>query len=138
MATQGPAHSKRRSPWTVLRIAGLARGKETRTLLYVKHPSLVVMTMLDLEVSKAVMAVHTLERAVHDVGPWFIRWGDEVRQACRQVGSNGVLFTAPFVGPGAKEATLFCREEALAVREVVYDAGDFALRWMLSAEVVLA
>ncbi len=51
---------------------------------------------LELRVAQAVQAVTILERALHDPGQWYARWGDQVVTVDRSTWSAGVKLTAVF------------------------------------------
>lgn len=95
---------------------------------------------LDLQVAKAVMAVKLLERALHDVGPWYVVVDDACgAPAVRTITDEGVTFTArlPIPSPEGTIA-LACRDEIVSVREVGAMAAGQTVVWSLTAAVALA
>lgn len=101
------------------------------------------MNTAELEqiVSRAVYSAALLERAVHDRGPWTMKWGPLEVVAKRTVHPGGVSFEAVFpeacwIAPPEPNITLLCRGEFVAMRAVAHP-GDtaFAVTWDLAATV---
>ena len=90
--------------------------------------------------SSAVYVAHLLERAVHDVGPWEMTWGEFAAPVERTVTDSGVIFTAVFpdslwTKERPSSIVLRCRGEVCAIRPI--DApGDasFVVTWELMAK----
>lgn len=96
-------------------------------------------SQLELLASRAVYASHAFERALHDVGPWVMRWGPHEVSAVRSIHPDGISFEATFPEtcwikrPGTN-VTLLCRDKVTAIRGIQFP-GDaaFAVTWRLSA-----
>lgn len=94
---------------------------------------------LDLVVAQAVRRVRILECAVHDRGPWYLKWGPHYVEAQRTLTATSVVFSATFpescylVRPQTLE--LYCRDELVSVRALT-DPGDieFDVAWELAVE----
>lgn len=94
---------------------------------------------LELAASQALYAARLLEAAVHDDGPWAMRWGTIEVPATRRITEDGVVFEATFpdacylADPGP-HLLLLCRGEILGLR-VMDHPGDtqFAVLWSLAA-----
>jgi hypothetical protein len=91
--------------------------------------------------SHAVYSAALLERAVHDRGPWTMRWGPIEVVAKRTVHEGGVSFEAVFpeacwITRPEPNVTLLCRGKFAAMRAVEHP-GDtaFAVTWDLAAAV---
>ncbi len=96
---------------------------------------------LDQIVSRAVYSATLLERAVHDRGPWTMKWGPIEVVATRTKHESGVRFEATFpeacwIARPEPCITLLCRGEFAAMRTVDHP-GDtqFAVSWDLAAAV---
>lgn len=103
------------------------------------------MNTAELEqiVSRAVYSAALLERALHDRGPWTMKWGPVEVVAQRTLHDGGVSFTAEFpeacwITRPEPNVTLRCRDEVVAVR-VVEHPGDaaFAVTWDLAASSIV-
>ena len=89
---------------------------------------------LDLAVSRAIMRLRLLERAVHDDGPWEIRVGDQVLQAVRIVFDDRVVFSVHFSSiPTQPMLELLCAGELVSVRPVEHPGyAPFILDWEIA------
>lgn len=109
--------------------------------MYARSKHQVVISMdFDFQVARAVMAVKAVERALHDVGPWFFGIGPVVALATKVVGVADVAFVADIAGPlDADEIILWCGNDIVGARveAVTLREGEvLTLRWGFSVEVV--
>lgn len=99
------------------------------------------MESIDLEriVSQAVYSASLLERAVHDRGPWTMKWGPLEVVATRTRHEHGVSFEAVFpeacwLARPEPNITLLCRGQFVAMRAVEHPGdAQFAVTWDLAA-----
>lgn len=91
--------------------------------------------MLDERVSSALYRLRTLERAVHDAGPWSIVIEGVRHPATRVVTASGVVFTATVPhgkGRAKARAVLECRDEFISVADVDTTTSATELSWTLN------
>jgi hypothetical protein len=101
------------------------------------------MNTAELEqiVSRAVYSAALLERAVHDRGPWTMKWGPIEVVATRTTHEGGVRFEAVFpeacwLARPEPNITLLCRGKFAAMRAVEHPGdAQFAVTWDLAAAV---
>lgn len=98
-----------------------------------------VRSDLELVAAQALFAARLLERAVHDEGPWTMRWGTIEVPATRTVTEAGVVFEAEFpqlcyLEPPGPNVLLLCRGEVGGIRAVDHP-GDtaFVIVWSLTS-----
>lgn len=89
---------------------------------------------LDLAVSRAVVQMRALERAVHDAGPWEIDIAGVRSPASRLVLDDRVDFEADFPAQQDQEgsAVLLCAGEFVSARALELPEGPFTLDWSLT------
>lgn len=99
---------------------------------------------IDALAARAVYAARLFERAVHDSGPWTMRYGAFEVPAERDVADDRVTFTAVFpehcyLVPPEDRATLLCRGEVVSVRTVEFPGDQgFTLTWEIAARTPVA
>jgi hypothetical protein len=97
--------------------------------------------VIELAVSRALMAAALVERALHDSGPWTFAWGDERFEvpAQRTITRDGVVFSAVFpehcwLAEPEHRLILKCGGEIMLVREQ-HGIGDGAFEVTLRFRV---
>jgi hypothetical protein len=100
-----------------------------------------VTVSLDTVVSEVVYLAKTLEKAVHDQGPWTMTYAGRTVPAKRLEIESGVLFVATFTEhchlvPPDPRITLDCNGEPVSVRAIVFPGdGAFEVQWSLRVEI---
>lgn len=93
---------------------------------------------LDLLVAEAVFRVRLIERALHDAGPWSIRYGGQDAPAVRMIAADRVIFRAHFPGvcwisDPDETATLLCGGESVSIRPIEPPQdGEFTMEWEIA------
>lgn len=90
---------------------------------------------LDLAVARAVMAARQIERALHDQGPWTIRFNDVDYPAVRWIGEDRVIFRAYFpdacwLSEDPAPVDLVCSGEVVGTRLVEAVDGESSIEWV--------
>lgn len=98
--------------------------------------------VLDFAVAQALYRARQMERALHDPGPWTIKWGPHEVPASRLVGETSIHFLAHFpehcyLDAPSPTATLLCRGEVVGTRDIEFPGdGAFSLTWVLDLGVL--
>lgn len=102
----------------------------------------VVKPTLDLAVSRAIMALRTLETALHDDGPWSIEIQGRFFPANRYVLDDSVQFCIALpedLLPGTHPAFLTCAGNPISAMSVdVPESGEFIVDWVIRLELPVA
>lgn len=102
----------------------------------------VVKPTLDLAVSRAIMALHTLETALHDNGPWSVEIQGRSFPANRYVLDDAVQFCVALPDnllPGTHPAFLTCGKRSLSTMLVdVPESGEFIVDWVVRLRLPVA
>ena len=99
---------------------------------------------LDSTVAQAVYRARSLERALHDPGPWTMSWGPHEVPACRLISDDRILFLAHFPSHcylmvPDPTLTLLCAGEEIGSREIVFPGdGEFAVEWSLHPDTLVS
>lgn len=97
---------------------------------------------LDTVVSEVVYLAKTLEKAVHDPGPWTMTFGGRTEPAKRFEVDGGVVFISVFAEhchlvPPEPRIVLECDMHPVAVKAIIFPGdGSFEVRWTVRAERV--
>ena len=98
------------------------------------------MARLDVLAARAVFTARAFERAVHDPGPWQMRWGPFTVPAQRLAADEGIGFAASFpehcfLSEPEPMLTLLCRGDVVLAREIEFPGDQgFSIAWVLAAE----
>jgi hypothetical protein len=93
-----------------------------------------VKSDFDLAVSRAILGLRALERALHDGGPWEMECGDSRVPANRFVLDDSVQFCAKLPGSaatGTRRVHLLCRGRFVAMTDVPAEWDDVVVDWVL-------
>ena len=76
---------------------------------------------IDHAVSRAIFLAHTLEKAVHDNGPWTLSLNGIHEVATREISDDGVRFSAvfPIYSRTEGELTLYCGGEFVIAKHII-------------------
>lgn len=95
---------------------------------------------LDKVVAEVVYLAKTLEKAVHDPGPWTMTWGGRTVPAVRHVGEDRVTFVGTFpehchlTEPDPK-ITLECDGYVVGVKAIIFPGdGAFDVQWSVRTQ----
>lgn len=94
---------------------------------------------LDTLVSQIAYRARLLERALHDPGPWYMRFEGITAPCARAFLDDGVHFHAHFLPPLADasgKVTLYLRDEPVSVFDVQASAHGFTVEWAMRGWVV--
>lgn len=91
----------------------------------------------DLAVARAVMAARQIERALHDDGPWTIRFNDVDYPAVRWIGEDRVIFRAHFpdacwLSDEQVFVDLMCRDDVVGTRLIEPVDGESSIEWVFA------
>lgn len=96
------------------------------------------MASMEEHVSQAIHAARTLEKALHDPGPWSMVYGEVIAPAVRMIAPDRIIFRAHFPDacvlnrPDEPVMYLRCGEEILSARLIEEPCdGEFITEWIL-------
>jgi hypothetical protein len=93
---------------------------------------------LDLLVAEAVFRVRLIERALHDAGPWSMRYGGFDAPAVRLIAADRVIFRAHFpdvcwISDPGPTVLLLCDGETVSVQSIGRpEDGEFTMEWEIA------
>lgn len=98
---------------------------------------------MELHAAQALYAARLFEAAIHDYGPWTMRWGSVEVPVVKEVNEEGVLFRGEFpdacwLNPPEDGLVLLLRGEVRGIKRVDHP-GDTAFRvtWAVYPRVLV-
>lgn len=111
-------------------------------LVHMLQEGPVVKSTLDLAVSRAIMALRTLEMALHDSGPWSIEIQGRSFPANRYVLDDSVQFCVALPDgllAGTHLVYLTCAGTPISAMSIeVPESGEFIVDWVVQLQLPVA